>query len=132
MSITDLVADQLTVIRNGVMAGKKSVTIKMSGMLKGISEILKKEGFIEDFQVIEDNKQGKIKVYLKELEDGTPVMENLKKISTPGRRQYIPAADIKPFMGGVGISILSTNKGLLTGKEATEQGVGGEVICRVW
>lgn len=132
MSVTDLVADQLAVIRNAIMAGKKTVIIKRSGIIEGIAGIIKREGFIEDYQGIEDKRQGKIKIYLKTLEDGTPVMENLEKVSTPGRRRYVAAKDVERVMGGVGMAILSTSKGLLTDKEAREQGVGGEVICRVW
>ena len=132
MSVTDLIADQLTVMRNALMAKKKEVIIKRSGIIEGIMDIAKKEGFIENYAIIEDNKQGQIKVYFKCFEDGTPTIEGLKKMSTPGRRQYVPAKDVKSVMGGVGISILSTSKGLLTDKEAREQGVGGEVICQIW
>ncbi len=132
MSVTDLIADQLTVIRNAIMAGKKTVIIKRSGMLEGILKIAEKEGFVANHKVIEDNKQGRIKVYLKYLEDETPVMEALKRVSKPGRRYYVPTKDIKSVMGGVGVSILSTSKGLLTGKEAKEQGIGGELICQIW
>ena len=101
-------------------------------MVEGIMKIVKREGFIDDYRVIEDDKQGKIKIYLKWIEDGTPVMEVLKKVSTPGLRRYVAAKKVKDIMGGVGISILSTSKGLLTGKEAKEQGVGGEVVCNIW
>lgn len=132
MSVTDLIADQLTVIRNAIQGGKKDVIVKRSGTLEGIIEIAKREGFIENFKAIEDNKQGKIKVYLKYLDDGTPVMENLRKISKCGRREYIPAKKVRSVMGGVGLAIISTSKGLLTDKEAREQGVGGEVICHIW
>ena len=132
MSVTDLIADQLTVIRNGLMAGKKTVIIKRSNMLESIMKIIKQEGFIENYKVIENNKQGLIKVYLKYLDDGTSVMENLAKVSTPGLRRYVPSDKVKSVLGGVGLAILSTNKGLLTDAEAREQGVGGELICRVW
>jgi small subunit ribosomal protein S8 len=132
MSVTDLIADQLTVVRNGIMAGKKTVILKRSNVLENIMKIIKDEGFIENYKVIEDNKQGKIKVYLKYTEEGLPVMENLKKISKPGRRQYIASDKIKSVMGGVGLSIISTNKGLITDKKAQEEGIGGEVICQVW
>ena len=132
MSVTDLIADQLTVIRNGLMAGKKSVIIKRSTLLEGLMKIIKEEGFIENYKVIEDNKQGLIKVYLKYLEDGASVIENLERVSTPGLRRYIPSEKIKSVLGGSGIAILSTSKGLLTDKDAKEQGVGGELICRVW
>ena len=132
MSVTDLIADQLTVIRNAIRVGKKDVVIKRSGIIEGIIEIIKKEGFIDNYKVIEDNKQGRIKVYLKYLDDGTPVMEGLKRISKSGRRQYVPVKKVKNVMGGVGLSILSTNKGLLTDKEAKEQGIGGEIVCQIW
>jgi small subunit ribosomal protein S8 len=132
MSVTDLIADQLTVIRNAVRVGKKTVIIKKSGILEGIIEIVKKEGFIENYRVIDDNRQGQIKIYLKYLEDGTPVMEALKRISKPGRRQYLPAKKVKNVIGGVGIAIFSTSKGLLTDSEAREKGVGGELICEIY
>jgi small subunit ribosomal protein S8 len=132
MGVTDLIADQLTVIRNGLMAGKKSVIIKRSSLLEGLMKIIKEEGFIENYKVIEDTRQGLIKVYLRYLEDGTSVMENLERVSTPGLRRYIPSEKIKSVLGGSGIAILSTSKGLLTDKDAKEQGVGGELICRVW
>ncbi|MFH1846420.1 MAG: 30S ribosomal protein S8 [Candidatus Omnitrophota bacterium] len=132
MSVTDLIADQLTVIRNAIRIGKKTVTIKKSGILEGILSIIKREGFIENYRVIEDTKQGLIKVYLKYLDDETSVMTALKRISTPGLRAYVPVEKVRSVRGGVGISIFSTSKGLLTDKEAKEQGVGGELICQIW
>ncbi|MFQ5952579.1 MAG: 30S ribosomal protein S8 [Candidatus Omnitrophota bacterium] len=132
MSVTDLIADQLTVIRNGIMAGKKAVIIKRSTLLEGIMKIMKQEGFIENYKVIEDNKQGLVKVYLRYLDDGTSVMEDLERVSTPGRRHYVPADKVRGVLGGAGIAILSTSKGLLTDKEAKSEGIGGELICRIW
>ncbi|MFH1394535.1 MAG: 30S ribosomal protein S8 [Candidatus Omnitrophota bacterium] len=132
MSVTDLIADQLTVIRNAIRIGKKTVIIKKSGIIEGIVDIIKREGFIDNYKVIEDDKQGQIKIYLKYLDDGTPVMEELKRISKSGRREYIGTKKIKSVMGGVGIAILSTSKGLLTDKEAKEQQIGGELVCQVW
>ena len=132
MSVTDLIADQLTVMRNALMAGKKTVIIKRSGLLESIMEIIKREGFIENYKAIEDNKQGMIKIYLKYLDDGTPVIDKLKRVSTPGRRQYVSADDVKSVIGGVGIAIYSTSNGLLSDKEARDQGVGGELICEIW
>jgi small subunit ribosomal protein S8 len=132
MSCTDFIADQLTIIRNGIMAKKKNVIIRRSKFIEGIVAIIKKEGFIDDYKVIDDNKQGKIKVYLRWLDDEVSMMEQLKKISTPGRRDYVGAKNVKSVMGGVGFAILSTSKGLLTDKEAKEAGVGGEVICQIW
>ncbi len=132
MSVTDLVADQITVIRNAIRVEKKDVMVKRSGLIESIVDIAKKEGFIENYRVVEDNMQGRIKVYLKYQDDGKPVMENLKKISKPGRRIYKGADEIKSVLGGVGIAIYSTNKGVLTDKEAREAGVGGELICEIW
>ncbi|HPS20244.1 MAG TPA: 30S ribosomal protein S8 [Candidatus Omnitrophota bacterium] len=133
MSVTDLIADQLAVIKNALVSGKTSAVIKRSVMMEGIVAIMKREGFINNFKVIDDKKQGKIKVYLKDEDaKGTPVLEGVKKISTPGRREYQRKTMIKSIRGGVGVVILSTNKGLLTDKEAHEQGVGGEVICHIW
>lgn len=132
MSVTDLIADQLTVIRNAIMVGKKTVIIKRSNTLEEIVRIIKDEGFIDNYRVIEDNKQGQIKIYLKYLEDGKPVMEALKRISKPGRREYVPADKVASVMGGVGITILSTSKGLLTDAKAREEGIGGEAICTIW
>ena len=132
MSCTDLVADQLTVMRNSIKIGRKTVIIKKSKMLIGILDIAKKEGFIEDYQTIEDNKQGMVKVYLKYSEEGLPVISGLKKISKSGRREHVPAKKVVSVLGGVGIAIISTNKGLLTDAGAREQGVGGEIICQIW
>lgn len=132
MSVTDLVADQLTVIRNAIRVEKKDVIIKRSSLIESLVDIAKKEGFIDNYQVIEDKQQGKIKVYLKYQDDGKPVLENLKKVSKPGRRVYIGADDVKSVLGGVGVAIYSTNKGVLTDKEARESNVGGELICEIW
>ncbi|MBU0682928.1 MAG: 30S ribosomal protein S8 [Candidatus Omnitrophota bacterium] len=132
MSVTDLIADQLTVIRNAIRIGKKTVIIKKSGIIEGIVDIIKREGFIDNYKVIDDNKQGQIKIYLKYLDDGTPVMEELKRVSKCGRREYTGAKKVKSVMGGVGIAILSTSKGLLTDKEAKDLQIGGELVCQIW
>jgi len=132
MSVTDLIADQLTVIRNAIMVGKKDVIIKKSGTMEEILRIIKREGFIENYKIIDDNRQGKVKIYLKYMDDGTPVMEKLVRVSKQGRRQYVPSKDIKNVLGGVGVAIVSTSKGVLTDKEAKEQGVGGELLCKIW
>jgi len=132
MSVSDLIADQLTIVRNAILSGKKSVIIKRSGILEDIFGIIKDEGFIENYKVIEDNKQGKIKIYFSYTKEGKPVMVNLKKVSKPGRRVYISSDDIRPVMGGVGLAIYSTSKGVVADKTAREHGVGGELICQVW
>ncbi len=132
MSVSDPIADQLTVIRNAVRSGKKTATIKKSKMLEAIIEIIKREGFIDNYKVIEDKKQGMIKVYLKYTEEGVSVIECIEKVSTPGRRQYVPADKVVKVRGGIGVAIYSTNKGLMTEKEAMSNKVGGEIICRMW
>jgi len=132
MAVSDLIADQLTVIRNAIRVGKKTVTIKRSNMLEGIVKIIKNEGFVDNYRVIEDNKQGQIKIYLKYQEDGTPILEELKRVSKSGRRFYVGAQEVRSVLGGVGVAILSTSKGLITDKEAKEQGIGGELVCKVW
>ncbi|MDD4012853.1 MAG: 30S ribosomal protein S8 [Candidatus Omnitrophica bacterium] len=132
MSVSDLIADQLTVVRNAVRAGKKTVTIKRSKMLEGIAGIAKREGFISNYKAIEDKKQGLLKLYLKYEEDGTPVLAHIERVSTPGRRQYVPASKVSIVRGGIGLAIYSTNRGLLTEKEAIEQKIGGELVCRIW
>lgn len=132
MSVSDLIADQLTVIRNALRSKKKTATIKKSSMLLGILDIAKREGFIDNYKVIEDNKQGLIKVYLKYTDEGLPVIEYIERVSTPGRRQYVPAGKVVKVRGGIGLAIYSTNKGLMTEKEAMSQKVGGELICRMW
>ena len=132
MSVSDFIADQLTIIRNGIRVNKKSVIVRNSKMMEGILNIFKREEFIDNFKIIEDNKQGTIKVYLRYTEEGTSVIENLQKVSTPGLRQYIPTKQLKLVMGGIGVAIYSTSKGLLTDKEVKEQGIGGELICKIW
>ena len=132
MSVTDLIADQLTVIRNALMAKKKTVIIRRSGIIEDFVKIMKEEGFIDNFAVIEDNKQGQIKVYLKYTEEGESILDTLEKVSKPGRRVYISAGDVKSVRGGVGIAVYSTSRGVMTDKQAREQKVGGELICRVW
>lgn len=132
MSVSDFIADQLTVIRNSIMAGKKTVTIKRSNLLVGVLKIAKREGFIENFKEIENDKQGEVKVYLKYDQGEEPVMSKLVRISKPGRREFLKAKNVKSVLAGVGIAVLSTNKGIMTDKEAKEQGIGGEVICHLW
>ena len=132
MAVTDLTADMLTMIRNASSARKNFVIIKSSKMLVSICEILKTEGFIEDFQKMEDNKQGQIKVYLKYVKNNNPAISELKRVSTPGLRKYIAYGEIKKVLGGVGISVVSTSQGIMTGTEARSKNIGGELICYAW
>ena len=132
MAVTDLTADMLTMIRNASRAKKDSVMIKSSNLLLAICAILKNESFIENFQKVEDDKQGIIKVYLKYTKKNTAAIKGLKRISTPGLRKYTGYKDIKKVLGGVGISIVSTSAGVMTGHEARSKNVGGEIICFAW
>jgi small subunit ribosomal protein S8 len=130
--ITDLVADALTMIRNAYARSKKKVDIPASGMLKEICRILKEEGFIENISLMEDNKQGKIRLYLKYDQEGNPVISQIKKVTKPGLRIYKGKEEIPSALSGLGITVLSTSKGIMTDKQAKEEGIGGEIICQVW
>lgn len=132
MSITDLSSDMMTMIRNANRAKKEFVEIKRSKMIEALCGILKTEGFISNFKPVEDKKQGIIKVYLKYNKDATPAIQQLKSISTPGGRVYKGYKDFKKILGGVGIAIVSTSKGIMTASDARAKKLGGELICLVW
>jgi small subunit ribosomal protein S8 len=132
MVMTDPIADMLTRIRNANLVGHEKVEIPGSNMKRAIAEILKNEGFIRDAEFIPDNKQGIIRVFLKYGPGQERVITGLKRISKPGLRVYAKANEIPRVLGGLGIAILSTSKGILTDKEARRNNVGGEVICYVW
>lgn len=131
MSI-DSIGDFLTIIRNGILASKRSVIAPHSQLKQEIAHILKDEGFIKDVN-IEDIKNNKkqIKIVLKYV-DGESVIHEIMRISTPGRRIYESHALIKPVIGNLGISILTTNQGVMTNKQARQRNMGGEVLCTVW
>ena len=132
MVMTDPIADYLTRIRNANMAKHDSVEIPASNIKKSISEILKREGFIREYEVADDNKQGVIKVFLKYGPNGERVISGLKRISKPGLRNYVSAEDLPKVLNGLGIAIVSTSAGVITDKEARQKNVGGEVIADVW
>lgn len=132
MVMTDPIADYLTRIRNANMAKHDSVEIPASNIKKSISEILKREGFIRDYEVTDDNKQGVIKVFLKYGPNGERVISGLKRISKPGLRNYVSAEDLPKVLNGLGIAIVSTSAGVITDKEARQKNVGGEVIAYIW
>lgn len=131
MPVTDPIADYLTRIRNSVRAKKKFVEVPSSKMKLKITEILKENYFIRDFNIIEDNKQNVIRIHLKYI-DGEPSISGLKRISTPGLRSYVNQDNIPRVLNGLGLAILSTSKGLLTDKQAKNESIGGEVICHIW
>ena len=132
MTMTDPIADMLTRIRNANTVGHETVEIPASKMKKAIAEILKEEGYITDFEVIDDNKQGIIKVTMKYGANKERVISGIKKISKPGLKVYAKAGEVPKVHGGLGIAIVSTSKGIVSDKEARKLGVGGEVICYVW
>ncbi|MDF1535314.1 MAG: 30S ribosomal protein S8 [bacterium] len=132
MSMTDPIADMLTRVRNALMSGKEKVDVPASTVKEGIARILRDEGYIINYRVIEDNKQGIIRITLKYGEVDTPAIEKLQRISKPGRRVYVPAKEVPRVLNGLGIAILSTSKGILTNRESKLQNVGGEVLCYIW
>ena len=135
--INDPIADMLTRIRNAQMAGHAAVAMPSSNIKKEIARILKEEGFIDDFEVIEGEKvsqstlQIKIK-YAGERRSRKPVITGIERVSRPGRRVYTRHDEIPWVLSGMGISILSTPKGVMTGQRARQEGVGGEILCKVW
>ncbi|MEK6551958.1 MAG: 30S ribosomal protein S8 [Bacteroidota bacterium] len=131
MNTTDPIADFLTRIRNAVKAKKKFVEIPSSKMKISLAEILKNNKFIRDYNVVEDNKQNILRVHLQYV-DGVPSITGIKRISKPGLRNYVSKDELPRVLNGLGMAVLSTPKGLLTGKQAKKEAVGGEVVCHVW
>ena len=130
--MTDPIADMLSRIRNANNARHKSVDVPCSNIKKEIAKILLDEGYIKGYDVVEDDKQGIIKIDLKYSQDGERVISGLKRISKPGLRVYVKCDDVPKVLGGLGIAIISTSKGIITDKMARQEKVGGEVICYVW
>ncbi len=132
MTMTDPIADMLTRIRNANTVGHETVDIPASKIKKSIAGILAEEGYIKGFDVIEDDKQGTIRVQMKYGPDKEKVISGIKKNSKPGLKVYAKASDVPRVLGGLGIAIISTSNGVISDKEARKLGVGGEVICYVW
>ena len=132
MQITDPIADMLTRIRNANTAKHETVDIPASNMKKAIAEILNDEGYIKGYQIIEDGKQGIIRVTLKYGANKEKVISGIKRISKPGLRMYAPADELPRVLKGLGIAIISTSKGIMTDKEARKLHIGGEVLAFVW
>ena len=129
---TDPISDYLTRVRNALKARKKSVEIPASILKKQITEILKKNGFIDDFQIIETpNKQGSIVIRLKYYNSESVIL-GLERVSKPGIRKYVGNKELPKVLNGLGIAIVSTSHGIMTDKEARQQGIGGEVLCNIW
>ena len=132
MTMTDPIADMLTRIRNANTVKHETVDVPASNIKKEIVRILLEEGFVRGYDVIEDEKQGIIRIQLKYGQSGERVIQGIKRISKPGMRVYTNAHEIPKVLNGLGISIISTSKGILTDRQARKENVGGEVICYVW
>ena len=132
MVVNDPIADMLTRIRNAQVAKHDSVTMPASNMKKSIAKLLQEEGFIKSYEFIDDGLQGNIKITLKYLDKKQPVIVGLKRISKPGLRVYAACEDLPKVLGGLGIAIISTSKGIMTDKAARKENLGGEVLCYVW
>ncbi len=130
--VTDPVADMLTRVRNGSLAEHEKVDIPSSRLKVRLAEILKEEGFIKNFRLIEDKRQGVLRIYLKYGPGQERVISGLRRVSKPGRRRYVGADRIPSVLGGMGVAILSTPQGVLTDRESRKAKVGGEVLCYVW
>ncbi len=132
MSMTDPIADMLTRIRNGMAVKKRWVDIPSSNMKKRIAFVLKEERYIKDFIFVKSGEKSLIRIFLKYDYQGNAVIERIERVSTPGRRVYVGSKEIPRVLDGLGISILSTSKGVVSSKVANHLGVGGEILCRVW
>ncbi len=133
MSMTDPIADMLTRIRNGIQAHHDRVEIPASKLKVEIAKILKSEGFIRNYSLVDKEKtQAVLRVDLKYSPDGEPVIHGIERVSRPGRRVYRNKQEIPRPLGGLGLAIVSTSKGVLAGHEAAKDGIGGEVLCQVW
>ena len=131
MSLSDPIADMLTRIRNAYRARQQTVNIRASKICEGISRVLKDEGYITDYARVDDGKQGILRVYLKYGPRGEQVMVELQRVSTPGRRVYCDVDRLPRPIGGMGISIISTSRGVLSDRQCRQENVGGEVLCTV-
>ncbi len=132
MSMTDPVADMLTRIRNANTARHDQVDIPASGLKEEIARILKEEGYIKSYGHVEDQNQGKLRLYLKYSRDKQRVIAGIKRVSKPGRRVYVNKSDLPRVLNGLGTAIISTSRGVITAAQCKREGVGGEVLCYIW
>jgi len=131
MSMSDPISDMLTRIRNAARINRERVNIKASNICEGIADVLRKEGYIEDFDRIDDGKQGILRITLKYDQEGVAIISEIKRISKPGRRIYSSVADLPHVLGGMGIVVVSTSKGVMSDKNCRESNMGGEILCMV-
>ncbi len=132
MAVSDPIADMLTRMRNAVMVRHDSVLVPSSRMKLAIARVLKEEGFVSDYEVLRGKPHRVIKIYLKYDDKNQSVLSGLERISKPGLRMHVQRKEIPRVYGGLGIAVLSTSKGVLTGQQAWRQGIGGELLCYVW
>ena len=132
MAVTDPIADMLTVIRNGCKAKHKKVEVPASRVKSELLKVLLREKYISNYRYIEDTKQGRLRIYLKYTEDENSVISGLRRISKPGLRIYRGAEEVPHVRGGLGVAVMSTSRGIMTGAEAKKRRIGGEVVCHVW
>jgi small subunit ribosomal protein S8 len=132
MSMSDPLADMLTRIRNAGMVRYETVDVPMSNLKVGVAKVLRDEGYIKDYQIIEDNKQGTLRITLKYGPHDERVINGLRRVSKPGLRKYVKADDIPKVLSGLGISILSTSNGIITDRDARRLRIGGEILCEAW
>jgi small subunit ribosomal protein S8 len=130
--MTDPIADMLTRIRNANMVRHEKLELPASNVKKEIADILKREGFVRDYEFVEDNKQGVLRIFLKYGQNNERVITGVKRISKPGLRVYANAEELPKVLNGLGVAVVSTSKGVLTDKEAREQAIGGEVLAYIW
>jgi small subunit ribosomal protein S8 len=132
MSMTDPIADYLTRIRNAIQAGHRRVDIPASNTKKAMTQILYDQKFIRNYIIIDDGKQGILRVFLRFDTDGKSVISELKRVSTPGRRQYVDVDHLPRVKNNMGIAMISTSRGIMTERQAKRENIGGEVLCYVW
>lgn len=130
--MTDPIADMLTRIRNGVSVERPHVEMPLSKVKRGVADVLKREGYIWDWQEIEGQPIGQLRLDLKYGPNGERVIRKIRRVSKPGRRVYSRAKDLEPVLNGLGISVISTSRGVLSDREARQQNLGGEVLCEIW
>ena len=132
MSLSDPIADMLTRVRNALRARHETVNVRASNICQGIAGVMKDEGYIEDYQRIEDNKQGLLRIYLKYGPRGEVVLTDVQRVSKPSLRVYRSVQDLPRPLNGLGICVVSTSKGVLSGRQCRQQNVGGEVLCSIY
>ena len=128
----DTIGEFLTRIRNAGMAKHEKVDVPSSNLRTGVAKVLQDAGFIRSYKVAKDNKQGVMRVYLRYNENGEHIIKNVQRVSRPGKRIYVRSTEIPEVRSGFGLTILSTNKGVISGEQATQSKIGGEVLCKVW